>query len=51
MEQNLSQLVDKIANMDTRIKLIEEITNKIANMDTRINLVEEAVTIPGIEAE
>ena len=41
IEQSLSQLVDKIANMETRINLLEEVTNKITNMETRIKFAEE----------
>jgi len=43
IEQNLSLLADKMANMDTKIKFIEESTKKIDNMDTKINQVDEAI--------
>ena len=43
LEQNLSLLADKMANMDTKIKFIEESTKKIDNMDTKINQVDEAI--------
>ena len=43
LEQNLSLLADKMVNMDSKIKLIEESTKKIDNMDTKINQVGEAI--------
>ena len=42
MEQNLSLLADKMVNMDSKIKLIEESTKKIDTMDTKISQVDEA---------
>jgi len=43
MEQNLSLLADKMVNMDSKIKLIEESTKKIDTMDTKISQVDEAI--------
>ena len=43
LEQNLSLLADKMVNMDSKIKFIEESTKKIDNMDTKINQVGEAI--------
>ena len=45
IEQNLSQLADKITNMVTRIKLAEEVTNKVTMLETRMTASEETAKI------
>ena len=36
IERNLSQLVDKITNMETRIKFTEEVNNRVTMLEGRV---------------
>ena len=45
IEQNLSQLVDRVTKLETRIKLAEEINNRITMLETRMKAAEETAKI------